>query len=71
MHSPTNKCEESTEGVIKDTKSNASFYEVEVATARVEKKYPHLIEDNPMYAIEREEKIEMEIKARAEHARFF
>jgi hypothetical protein len=49
---------------LKDAKSNGSFYEVEVATVRVEKKYPHLKEDNPMYAIEREENIESEIKAR-------
>jgi hypothetical protein len=43
--------------VLKDAKSNGSFYEVEVATSRVEKKYLHLTEDNPIYAIEREEKI--------------
>jgi hypothetical protein len=49
--------------VLKDAKSNGSFYEVELATAIVEKKYPHLTEDNPVYAIEREEKIEMDIKA--------
>jgi hypothetical protein len=30
--------------VLKDEKRKGSFYEVEVATARVEKKYPHLIE---------------------------
>jgi hypothetical protein len=40
--------------VLKDAKINGSFYEVEVATARVEKKYPHLTEDNPACAIERE-----------------
>jgi hypothetical protein len=50
--------------ILKDAKSNSSFYEKEVATARVEKKYPHLTEDNPAFAIEREEKIELEIKAR-------
>jgi hypothetical protein len=50
--------------VLKDAKSNGSFYEVEVATARVGKTYPHLTEDNPAYAIEREEKIELEIKTR-------
>jgi hypothetical protein len=32
--------------VLKDAKSKGSFYEVEVATARVEKKFPHLTEDN-------------------------
>jgi hypothetical protein len=35
-----------------------------VATARVEKKFPHLTEDNVVCAIEREEKIELEVKAR-------
>jgi hypothetical protein len=50
--------------VLKDAKRNGSFYEVEIATARVEKTYPLLTEDNPVYAIEREEKIENDIKAR-------
>jgi hypothetical protein len=50
--------------VLNDAKSNGSFYEVEVPTARAEKKYPHLIEDNSAYAFEREEKIDLEIKAR-------
>jgi hypothetical protein len=50
--------------VLKDAKNNGSFYKVEVATALVEKKYPHLTEDNPVFAIEREEKIALEIKAR-------
>jgi hypothetical protein len=35
-----------------------------VATAHVEKKFPHLTEDNVVCAIEREEKIELEVKAR-------
>jgi hypothetical protein len=35
-----------------------------VATARVEKKFAHLTEDNAVCAIEREEKIELEVKAR-------
>jgi hypothetical protein len=43
--------------VLKDVKSNGSFYEVEVATAIVEKKYPYQTYDNTIYAIEREEKI--------------
>jgi hypothetical protein len=43
--------------LLKDAKINGSFHEVEVATARVVKKYPHLTEDNPVYVIEREEKI--------------
>jgi hypothetical protein len=51
-------------GVPKDANSNGSFYEVEVAIARVEKKYPHLTEDSPAYAIEREENLELDIKAR-------
>jgi hypothetical protein len=51
-------------GVIKDAKSNGSFYEVEVATARVERNFPQLTDNNTIYAIEREENIEMEIKAR-------
>jgi hypothetical protein len=50
--------------VLKDAKSNGYFYEVEVATACVEKKYPHPTEDNTAFAIGREEKIELERKAR-------
>jgi hypothetical protein len=50
--------------VLRDAKSNGSFCEVEVATARVERKFLHLTDDKPVYAIEREEKIEMDIKAR-------
>jgi hypothetical protein len=43
--------------VLKDADNNGAFYEVEVATARVEKKFPHLTEYNVVCAIEREEKI--------------
>jgi hypothetical protein len=50
--------------VLKDAANNGSFCEVEVATARVEKKFPHLTEDNAVCAIEREETIELEVKAR-------
>jgi hypothetical protein len=50
--------------VLKDAANNGSFYEVEVATAHVEKKFPHLTEDNVVLAIEREENIELEVKAR-------
>jgi hypothetical protein len=32
--------------VLKDAKSNGSFYEVEVSTTRVEKRFPHLTEDS-------------------------
>jgi hypothetical protein len=63
IHQPTNARSE-LKDVLKDTKSNGSFYEVEVATAQVDKNYPHLIEDNHVCTIEREEKIEMDIKAR-------
>jgi hypothetical protein len=54
--------------VLKDAPNNGSFYEVEVATARIEKKCPRLTEDNVVCAIEREEKIELEVKTR-EHRR--
>jgi hypothetical protein len=50
--------------ILKDSKISGSFYEVEVAKARVERKVTHLTEDNPVYAIEREDEIEMEIKDR-------
>jgi hypothetical protein len=49
--------------VLKDAKSKGLLYEVEVKTAIVERKYPHLTEDNLVYSIEIEEKIKMEIKA--------
>jgi hypothetical protein len=48
--------------VLKDAKSNWSFYEVEVATARVEKKFLHLTEDNTACAIECDDKIQLEKK---------
>jgi hypothetical protein len=50
--------------VLKEAENNGAFYEAEVATARVEKKFPHLTEDISAYAIEREEKIELEVKSR-------
>jgi hypothetical protein len=62
MHQLTNAWSQ-LKDVLKEVKSNGSFYEVEVATARVEEKYPQLTEDNVAFAIEREEKIEFEIKA--------
>jgi hypothetical protein len=43
--------------VLKDANSNGSFYELEVATDRVERIVTHLTEYNPVYAIEREEQI--------------
>jgi hypothetical protein len=39
---------------LKEAENNGAFYEVEVATARVEKKFPHLSEDKVACAIERE-----------------
>jgi HEPN domain-containing protein len=39
--------------VIDEATSNGDLYEVEVATAGVERRYPHLIEDNVMQAQER------------------
>jgi hypothetical protein len=50
--------------VLDEATSNGSLYEVEMATARVERRYPHLIEDNVMQAQEREERIEKEVKQR-------
>jgi hypothetical protein len=47
--------------VLKEGEKNGAFYEIEIATARVEKKFPHLTEDNAACAIEREEKIELEV----------
>jgi hypothetical protein len=49
--------------VLKEAENNGAFYEVEVATFRVEKKFPHLTEYNAACAIEREENIEVEFKA--------
>jgi hypothetical protein len=50
--------------VLKEAANNGAFYEVEVATDHVEKKFPHLTEDNVVCTIEREDKIELEVKAR-------
>jgi hypothetical protein len=50
--------------VLDEATSNGDLYEVEVATARVERRYPHLIEDNIMQAQEREERIEKEVNQR-------
>jgi hypothetical protein len=43
--------------VLNEAKTNGSFYELEVATARVEKRFPHLNEDDDSCAIEREDRI--------------
>jgi hypothetical protein len=50
--------------VLDEAASNGDLYEVEVATARVEGGYPHIIEENVMQAQEREEGIEKEVKQR-------
>jgi hypothetical protein len=50
--------------VLKDAKTNGSFYELEVATAGVEKRFPHLTEDDDSCAIEREDRIQKELKSR-------
>jgi hypothetical protein len=50
--------------IIYEATSNGDLYEVKVATARVERRYPHLIEENVMQAQEREERIEKEVKQR-------
>jgi hypothetical protein len=42
---------------LSDAILNSDLYEVEVATARVERRYPHLTEDNVLQAQEREERI--------------
>jgi hypothetical protein len=47
---------------LDEATSNGDLYEVEVATARVDRRFPHLIEENVMQAQEREERIEKEVK---------
>jgi hypothetical protein len=50
--------------VLKEAKTNGSFYELELATARVEKRYPDLTEYDDSCASEREDKIKHELKSR-------
>jgi hypothetical protein len=50
--------------VLDEATSNRDLYEVEVATAWVERRYPHIIEENVMQAQEQEERIEKEVKQR-------
>jgi hypothetical protein len=50
--------------VLDEATSNGDLYEVELATTRVERRYPHLVKDNVMQAQEREERIEKEVKQR-------
>jgi hypothetical protein len=44
--------------VLAEAISKSDLYEVEVSTARVERRYPHLTDDNVLQAQEREERIE-------------
>jgi hypothetical protein len=50
--------------VLNEAKTNGSFYELEVATARVEKRFPQLTEDDESCDIEREDRIQHELKSR-------
>jgi hypothetical protein len=45
-------------------KENGTQYETEVSTARVERKYPHIVEGNVLMTLEREAKIQKELKRR-------
>jgi hypothetical protein len=47
---------------MKSVKENVTQYETEVATAWVELKYPHLVEENVRMTLEREAKIQKELK---------
>jgi hypothetical protein len=49
---------------IKSVKENGTQYETEVATSRVERKYPHLVEGNVLMTLEREAKKQKELKRR-------
>jgi hypothetical protein len=44
--------------VLDEAKTDGSFYELELATARVENRFPHLTEDDESCAIEREDRIQ-------------
>jgi hypothetical protein len=44
--------------VLNDANTNGSFYELELATARVEKRFPHLTKDDDSCNIEREDRIQ-------------
>jgi hypothetical protein len=50
--------------VFNEAKTTGSFYELEVATERVEKRFPHLTEDDDSCAIEREDRIQQEVNSR-------
>jgi hypothetical protein len=48
----------------KSVKENGTQYKTEVATARVERKYPHLVEGNVYMTLEREARMQKELKWR-------
>jgi formiminotetrahydrofolate cyclodeaminase len=50
--------------VLADAISNIDLYEVEVSTARVERRYTHLTEENVLQAQECKERIDKEVKQR-------
>jgi hypothetical protein len=50
--------------VLDEATSNGDLYEVEVSTARVERRYTHLVEDNVMQAQEREDRVKKEVNQR-------
>jgi hypothetical protein len=64
LYSPGEQCKEKIQRRAKRRKKNGSFYELEVATARVEKRFPHLTEADDSCAIEREDRIQQELKSR-------
>jgi hypothetical protein len=47
----SNNARRKIKNVLNEAKTNGSFYELEVATARVEKRFPHLTEDDDSCAI--------------------
>jgi hypothetical protein len=49
--------------ILRDAKSNGTLYELEVVTARVERKHPQLTEDNEELSQERDDLIQKEGKA--------
>jgi ribosomal protein L22 len=53
-----NKARRKFKDVLNEAKTNGSFYELEVATARVEKRFPHPTEDDDSCAIEIEDRIQ-------------
>jgi hypothetical protein len=58
------KAREKFKDTIKLVKENGTQYETEVVTDRVERKYPHLVEGSLPMTLEREAKIQKELKQR-------